>query len=52
MWSLLELLPTEIRINVLDVGAALAERPPYQSLVDAGRRASWASNPMRKSASG
>lgn len=37
MWSLLELLPQGQRINVLDVGAALKETPPYRSLVDAGR---------------
>lgn len=37
MWSLLEFFPEKFRINVLDVGAALSERPPYQSLVDAGR---------------
>lgn len=37
MWSLLEQFPEEFQINILDVGAALIERPPYQSLVDAGR---------------
>lgn len=37
MWSLLELFPEEFLINILDVGAALNEQPPYQSLVDAGR---------------
>lgn len=37
MWSLLELLPEGQRINVLDVGAALNDTPPYQSLVNAGR---------------
>jgi FkbM family methyltransferase len=37
MWSLLEQFPEEFQINILDVGAALVERPPYQSLVDAGR---------------
>jgi protein O-GlcNAc transferase len=37
MWSLLEHFPEELQINILDVGAALLERPPYQSLVDAGR---------------
>jgi protein O-GlcNAc transferase len=37
MWSLLEFFPEDFRINILDVGAALIERPPYQSLVDAGR---------------
>jgi FkbM family methyltransferase len=35
--SLLEILPPEFHITVLDVGAALHERPPYQPLVDAGR---------------
>jgi protein O-GlcNAc transferase len=37
MWSLLEFFPEDFQINILDVGAALIERPPYQSLVDAGR---------------
>jgi FkbM family methyltransferase len=37
MWSLLECFPEDFLINVLDVGAAFIERPPYQSLVDAGR---------------
>ena len=37
MWSLLEFFPSNFLINVLDVGAALSERPPYQPLVDAGR---------------
>jgi hypothetical protein len=37
MWSLLEFFPEDFQINILDVGAALSERPPYQSLVDAGR---------------
>jgi FkbM family methyltransferase len=37
MWSLLEFFPNDLRINILDVGAALSGQPPYQSLVDAGR---------------
>lgn len=37
MWSLLELIPGDFQITILDVGAAFGERPPYQSLVDAGR---------------
>ena len=37
MWSLLEYFPETLRINILDIGAALNERPPYHSLVDAGR---------------
>lgn len=37
MWSALELFPEQFLINILDVGAALNEPPPYQSLVDAGR---------------
>ena len=36
MRSLLELFPTGSQINILDVGAALTETPPYQSLIDAG----------------
>lgn len=37
MWSLLELFPEDFLINILDIGAALNENPPYQSLIDAGR---------------
>ena len=37
MWSLLEFFPEEFQINILDIGAALTERPPYQALVDVGR---------------
>lgn len=37
MWSLLELLPSNFQIDILDVGAALNDKPPYQALVDAGR---------------
>lgn len=37
MWSLLPYFAEDLRLTVLDVGAALVERPPYQSLVDAGR---------------
>jgi len=37
MWSLLEFFPEAFQINILDVGAALIERPPYQSLMDVGR---------------
>jgi hypothetical protein len=37
MWSLLDYFPEDFKINILDIGAALNERPPYQSLVDAGR---------------
>jgi FkbM family methyltransferase len=37
MWSLFELFPEDFQIGILDVGAAPIERPPYQSLVDAGR---------------
>jgi FkbM family methyltransferase len=37
MWSLLEFFPEAFQINILDVGAALIEPPPYQSLVDVGR---------------
>lgn len=36
MWSLAELLAPAPAIEVVDVGAALGERPPYQSLVEAG----------------
>jgi len=37
MWSLLEFFPEPFQINIVDIGAALDERPSYQSLVDAGR---------------
>ncbi len=37
MWSLLEFFPEDFQINILDVGAAFADKPPYQSLVDVGR---------------
>jgi FkbM family methyltransferase len=37
MWSLLEFFPENLAIEILDIGAALSERPPYQPLVDAGR---------------
>jgi FkbM family methyltransferase len=37
MWSLLEYFPQDFQINILDIGAALSVRPPYQSLVEAGR---------------
>ena len=37
-WSLLELFESEsFQIEILDIGAALAESPSYQGLVDAGR---------------
>ena len=35
--SLLEFFPDPFLINVLDVGAALLEKPPYQGLIDAKR---------------
>lgn len=37
MWSLLELVAPDLEFTILDIGAALLERPPYQALVDAGR---------------
>ncbi len=37
IWSLLDLFPQALEIDVLDVGAALSERPAYQTLVDAQR---------------
>ena len=37
MWSLLEFFPEDFQFNILDVGAALGEKPSYQSLVDVGR---------------
>jgi FkbM family methyltransferase len=48
MWSLLEFFPEDFRINILDVGAALSERPPYQSLVDAGRGRIFGFEPNRE----
>jgi FkbM family methyltransferase len=37
MWSLLEFFPKDFQFNILDIGAAIGERPPYQALVDVGR---------------
>jgi FkbM family methyltransferase len=37
MWSLVDFFPDKFQVNILDVGAALSERPPYQSLIDVGR---------------
>lgn len=37
MWSLLEFFPENFLINIVDIGAALSERPSYQGIVDAGR---------------
>jgi FkbM family methyltransferase len=37
MWSLLEFFPEGFLINIVDIGAALGERPSYQGIVDAGR---------------
>lgn len=37
MWSLLEYFADTFKINILDIGAALNEAPPYQSFVDADR---------------
>lgn len=37
MKSLAELLPPDCLISILDIGAALGERPSYQSLIDAGK---------------
>jgi FkbM family methyltransferase len=48
MWSLLEFFPEDFQINILDVGAALIERPPYQSLLDAGRGRIFGFEPNRQ----
>jgi len=37
MWSFFEFLSDDSVVTVLDVGAAMLESPPYQSLVDAKR---------------
>jgi len=37
MWSVLPYFAEDLRISILDVGAAPLEQPPYQGLVDAGR---------------
>lgn len=47
MWSLLEFFPEGIQIGILNVGAALSERPPYQSLVDAGHGRIFGIEPNR-----
>ncbi len=36
-WSLLEWMPAALRLDILDIGAALGEQPSYQPLLDAGR---------------
>jgi FkbM family methyltransferase len=48
MWSLLEFFPEDFQINILDVGAAFTEKPPYQSLVDAGRGRIFGFEPDQK----
>jgi FkbM family methyltransferase len=37
MWSMFDFFPEKFVVDVLDIGAAIGERPPYQDLVDAGR---------------
>jgi FkbM family methyltransferase len=37
MWSLLDFFPESFELDIVDIGAALSEKPAYQSLVDAGR---------------
>ena len=37
MWSLLDYFSNEVQFIIVDIGAALTERAPYQFLVDAGR---------------
>ncbi len=37
MWSLLDYFSQDVQFIILDIGAALTERAPYQFLVDAGR---------------
>jgi len=37
MWSLLEHFSEKLEFTILDIGAALNDPPPYQSLLDAGR---------------
>jgi FkbM family methyltransferase len=37
MWSLSELFAEKLTIDVLDVGAGIGEKPPYQALFEAGR---------------
>jgi hypothetical protein len=44
----LEFFPEEFQINILDAGAALAERPPYQSLVEVGRGKIFGFEPNRE----
>jgi FkbM family methyltransferase len=48
MWSLLDFFSEDFKINILDVGAALSERPPYQSLMDAGRGRIFGFEPNRE----
>ncbi len=37
MWSLFELIPELTPIQIVDIGAMLIEKPPYQPLIDAKR---------------
>ncbi len=37
MWSILDFFPEDFLIHILDIGAALSETPPYQTIVEAGK---------------
>lgn len=37
MWSLIEFFPGDYHLTIVDIGAALSERPPYQGLIEAGK---------------
>lgn len=48
MWSLLDFFPEPLQLTVLDVGAAIGEPPPYESLVRAGRARLFGFEPNRE----
>ncbi len=37
MWSILDFFPEDFLINILDIGAALSEVPPYHKIVEGGK---------------
>lgn len=37
MWSILDFFPEEFLIDILDIGAALSEVPPYHKIVEGGK---------------
>jgi FkbM family methyltransferase len=48
MWSLFEFFPGEFVVDVLDIGAAIGDCPPYQAMVDAGHARVFGFEPNEK----